>query len=144
MQVPHILVAVYQNHPPTITETLATGLGECHLSFCHTAAFLSIRPMTSFASGSSCPAARLASPIHHFLIHVLYHLKAEEIFWNCFFLRDLNLSDLKEVISYQAFPLECLVTKSGVGENEEGDFNELWQLFLNNDVDNPGGDSFIE
>ena len=64
-------------------------------------------------------------------------------FWN-WLISEFNLSDLQEVVGYQAFPLECFVTKSGVGENEEGDFDELGQLFLNDNVDDPSGDSFIE
>lgn len=35
------------------------------------------------------------------------------------------LSDLQEVVGYQPFPFERFVTKSGVGENKEGDFDEL-------------------
>ena len=63
----------------------------------------------------------------------------------CFSLSlEFYLSDLKEVVGYQSFPLESLVTKGGMRENEEGDFDELGQLFLNNNVNHPGGDSFIE
>ena len=63
----------------------------------------------------------------------------------CFSLSlEFYLSDLQEVVGYQSFPLESLVTKGGVRENEEGDFDELGQLFLNNNVNHPSGDSFIE
>ena len=54
------------------------------------------------------------------------------------------LSDLQEVVGYQPFPFERFVTKSGVGENEEGDFDELGQLLLHHDVNDPGRDSLIE
>ena len=72
---------------------------------------------------------------------MLNHLKTDFFKW---LISELYLSDLEEVVGYQSFPFECFVTKGWVGENEEGDFDELRQLLLHNDVDHPGGDSFIE
>ena len=97
--------------------------------------------MTSFTSWSSSPTACFAAPVHHFLIHVLYHLKTD---FSKGLISELYLSDLEEVVGYQSFPFECFVTKGWVGENEEGDFDELGQLLLHNDVNHPSGNSFIE
>ena len=54
------------------------------------------------------------------------------------------LSYLQEVVGYQSFTLEGLVSEGRVWKNKECDFDELWQLLLHDDIDDPGGNSFIK
>ena len=51
---------------------------------------------------------------------------------------------MQEVVGYQSFTLEGLVSEGRVWKNKECDFDELWQLLLHDDIDDPGGNSFIK
>ena len=55
-----------------------------------------------------------------------------------------DLPDLEEVVGDEPLALEGLVAEVLVGQDVEGDLDELGQLLLDDDVDDPVGDGLVE